>query len=177
MEKQSAVVPELIALVVEAFEYVPNRLDDWQIRQANFLGYSQNGIEIFDEIAYWSAGSKVTIDHAPTMFLERAAISVATGECDRHLGGIGAASGRKQKSLCDAGNVAGDHNLVGKLGNLSAANWTDVARPTHWLPDPIAFGSIEVRPLTPSHDRKRTLCGTKAAAGHGGIEVTNTTIF
>ena len=37
---------------------------------------SENRIEIFDEIANWRAGAKVTLDHASAMFLQDAAVAV-----------------------------------------------------------------------------------------------------
>src|SRR5262245_33496999 len=95
------------------------------------------------------------------------------GQCNWDLGGVGTAGARKQEALRHACDVAGDHYLVGELGDLAAAGGTDVARPAHRLPHPVALGAVEIGPLAAGHDRKRALGGAEAAARDRGIEMAN----
>ena len=63
------------SLVIKILKHVPDRFHN---RQPNVqvARRFENRVEIFDEIANWRAGAKVTLDHASAMFLQDAAVAV-----------------------------------------------------------------------------------------------------
>src|ERR1017187_3108625 len=67
IEQEGAMIPALMALVVERLEHVAHRLDDRQLRQTNLLGCGQYRVEVLDEVADWRAGTEVAVDHAPAV--------------------------------------------------------------------------------------------------------------
>src|SRR5262245_38794825 len=172
-EQEGAVVPLLAASVIKLLESITHRLDDWQLRQAYLLGRRQHRVEILDEVPDRRTRAEVAVDHAPAVLLEHTAVGMPAGQCNWDLGGVGTAGARKQEALRHACDVAGDHYLVGELGDLAAAGGTDVARPAHRLPHPVALGAVEIAPLAAGHDRKRALGGAEAAARDRGIEMAN----
>src|SRR5450759_4741065 len=87
IEQEGAMIPALMALVVERLEYVTHRLDDRELRQTNLSGRSKYRIEVLNEVADWCARAKVAIDHAPTVLLEHTAIGMAASQRHRDLGG------------------------------------------------------------------------------------------
>ena len=87
MEQKGAVVPALVALVVERLEHIAHRVDDRQLWQPNLRGRGQNRVEVLDEVAHRRAWPEVAIDHAPAVLLEHAAVGMAAGQCHRDLGG------------------------------------------------------------------------------------------
>src|ERR1035437_4699739 len=95
IEQEDAVVPALVALVVERLEHVAHLLDDRQLRQADLLGRGQYRVEVLDEVADWRARAEVAVDHAPALLLEHTAIGMAASQRHRDLGGGGAAGARE----------------------------------------------------------------------------------
>ncbi len=63
--------------VIKILKHVSDRFYDRQLYVEVGCRF-ENRVEIFDEVANWRAWSKVSFDHAPTMFLQDAAVAVTT---------------------------------------------------------------------------------------------------
>src|SRR5918992_712281 len=110
-------------------------------------------IKILYEVTDGRPRTEVALDHSLSVLLKSTAVGMTSGKRQRDLCGVGTARSREQEALRHTGNIAGDHDLVSELGDLTASSWANVAGPAHRLPNTVVPCAIKITPLTTGHDR------------------------